>query len=374
MLLTFGARAQTSIIKKADSLYAMGNYSEAIASYEKQVPKNQYIQLQLAKAHKSKGTYKDALAYYTLALSDNKEPTPDKLAYAKLLLTSRKLKEADSVYSQLIRKSPDNPDFQYRTGLVKKELKDSTAIQFFTKAFELDSTHQKSCFEISKYYLKKRDYPKVQEIAKKGLLSYPENPELLNVLGQNYILKESLWEALPYFEKLIELGHENEYIHVSIALCYKAEGIYLKAKKHFLESLRYNAQIPIRHTRLGDVYTKLEEHESALASYQMALQLKTAPIAVDLYKIAMSYRRQEKWDEAINYIRKSIKEDPSFKRAHYELALFMDATEKDPEKKLKYYKAFEEKFGKKQSYFNKMVEKRVLQLEAEVAAIKKNTE
>ncbi|WP_109434224.1 lipopolysaccharide assembly protein LapB [Aquimarina sp. AU119] len=360
--------AQSSSLITADSLYHLEEYSNAIKKYQEIVSKDQYTFLQLAKANKAKGTYTDALNYYEQAIQIDSSITSAKLEYAKLLMTTGKIATADSVYTDLVSKYPKNPNFQYKLGLAKKKLKDTIAISYFKKAFQLDSTHQKSCFEVAKFYLKKRNYDMVWDTANLGLHAYPENVELISILGQNFLLRKDYYGALPYFEKLLQLNHKNEFVHSKLGICYSKTSEYKKAVIHFEETIKYNNNTPSWYSALGYAYQKIEKFDKALENYKIALELKDLPIEEDLFSIALIYRFQEKWEEAIRYIKLSLKENPNYDRAQYQLAMFADAYYKDPKIKLKYYKIYLKKFGsdKKGKYFNSIVEKRIAQLEEEV--------
>ncbi|WP_299605501.1 tetratricopeptide repeat protein [uncultured Aquimarina sp.] len=374
-LFTFTfVKAQKASLKEADSLYAIGNYTEAIKIYQNLDPKDDYILLKIAKAHKAKGTYNDALSYYEKVLQLDTELLSAKLEYAKLLTTTRKYKKADSVYTGLVSQYPDNPNFYYQLGSVKKKQKDSTAIVYFKEAFKLDSTHQKSCFEVAKHFLKKRNYNKVEDIANKGLSSYSENPELINILGQNYLLRKYYSEAIPYFKKLISLNHGNEYVHASLALCYHKNYDYKLAIIQYQEALKYNDQVPLRYTRMAEAYTRLNMYNEALANNTKALLLKNLPVEQEFFNVAMSHRHLENWEEAIKYVKLALKENPEFLRAQYQLAVFADAYYKDPKVKLEYYNVFMKKFGETKdakNFYGFMVNKRITQLEKEIQTSEK---
>ncbi|WP_106790669.1 tetratricopeptide repeat protein [Aquimarina sp. Aq78] len=365
--LIIQAKAQPSALTIADSLYNFGDYTNAIKKYQEIVPKDQYTLLQIAKSHRAKGTYTDALSYYKQVLKTTNLTTSVKLEYAKLLMITGKLKKADSMYTDLVLKHPKNPDFQYRLGVIKKRQKDTLAISYFKEAFRLDSTHQKSCFEISKNYLKKRNYDMVLKTANIGLRSYSENVELIGVLGQNFLFRKDYDNALPYFQKLLKLNQENEFIHSKLGLCYSKTHEYKKAISHFNEVLKYNNKSPNTYSLLGYAYQQLKKYDNALEYYKKALALKDTPLEEDLLSIALIYRFQEKWKKAIQYAKLAIKEDPNNTRAHYQLAMFADAYYQDPEIKLKYYNNYLEKFDTdKKDYFNMIVKKRIAQLEEEI--------
>lgn len=359
--------AQSSTLRIADSLYTYGDYSNAIQKYKEIISPDEYVLLQIAKAHKAKGTYTDALQYYKRAIHKNTISSVQ-LEYAKLLMVTGKFTEADSIYTKLTSNYPKNPDFQYRLGLLKKKQKDTTAISYFKEAFRLDSTHQKSCFEISKYFLKKRNYNMVWDMANKGLHTYPENVELLSILGQNFLLRKDYYSALPYFQKLLNQNQESEFIHSKLGICYSKTYEYKKAIPHFKEVLRYNNKSPNIYSLLAHAYQQEKMYKEALENYKMALALKDIPLEEDLFNIAMAYRHQEQWKKAIEYAKLALKENPNYSRAQYQLAAFADAYYKDPKTKIKYYNMYLKKFetDKKRDYFNTIIKKRVAQLEEEI--------
>ncbi|MEW7277795.1 tetratricopeptide repeat protein [Aquimarina sp. 2201CG1-2-11] len=367
-------KAQNTAVTKADSLYHTGDYASAISAYEKIASKTKHIRLQIARAHKAKGTYTDALKYYKQVLTLGDVELSTKIAYAKLLTNTGKYETADSLYTALATKYPDNPDFQYRLGIVKKKKRDTLAISFFKEAFRLDNTHQKSCFEVAKYHLKKRDYDIVWNTANLGLHSYPENVELLSVLGQSFLLQENYYAALPYFEKLLDLNQKNEFVHTKLALCYSKTHAHKKAILHFHEVLKHYNKSHSLYSSLAHQYQWLKKYDEALKYYHMALKLKDLPIEEDLYSIAMVYRFQENWEQAIKYIKRALKENPNFSRGQYQLAMLADSYYKDPNIKLKYYNTYLKKFESDQelAFFTSRIKKRVLQLEKEISLNTKN--
>ena len=116
LVLASRAEAQeVSALAIGDSLYAVGNYSKAIDSYEEIKAKNERVYLKLARAHQAKGTLDDALTNYKLAATSTDEVIAMN-EYGKLLITKRQFKEADSVFSALISVYDTNPDFYYQRG------------------------------------------------------------------------------------------------------------------------------------------------------------------------------------------------------------------------------------------------------------------
>ncbi|MEM9574188.1 MAG: tetratricopeptide repeat protein [Pseudomonadota bacterium] len=166
--------AQSSI-KVADSLYTIGDYSKAIKTYTEITPKSDHILAQMARSHKAKGTYDDALAFYQQAIATNPRALIAQMEYGKLLMTTKSFQKANRIFEGLVAKYPENPGFQYQLGLTKETLKDSSAIYHYRKAFDLDQTHQKSCYKVAKHFLVHREFDSVVKYAKTGLSYYKNN-------------------------------------------------------------------------------------------------------------------------------------------------------------------------------------------------------
>lgn len=371
IVLHYKAEAQTSALQIADDLYTSEYYSKAIESYQKINPKTNYVYWQLAKSHRAKGTYSNALSFYKKAATSDSTNNKLLLEYAGLLITTQKISLADSIYHKLVERHPDNPNFHYRLGLAKKTQKDSTAILYFKKAFKLDSTHQKSCYEVARHYLKKGQFRSAEKVARIGLTSYTENPRLLSILAQKYLLQEYYDQAIPYFEKIVELNQGNAYVYTSLGFCYDKNYNYKKAIKHYTRVLEYNQEDIELHTNLANVYQKSEKYQKALNHLLIVLELKNKPIENDLLKVAACYSAQKKGKKAFTYTQLAIKENPDFEMGYYQLAMYADKYYKDPKVKLKYYHKYLTKFENKEpnKYLQQKIQKRAKQLEIELKKI-----
>ena len=71
MLLVMQVGAQTPTLAIADSLYAVGNYSEAILELESIQEKSDVVQVRLAKAYAASGNLDSAIKSYKRSLQDH---------------------------------------------------------------------------------------------------------------------------------------------------------------------------------------------------------------------------------------------------------------------------------------------------------------
>lgn len=364
IFLILASRAEAQAVSAsvvADSLYAVGNYSEAIAEYESLDQKNTSIYLKLARAHQAKGTLDDALNYYAQAATGTDEVIAMN-EYGKLLITKRKFKEADSVFTELINVYQTNPDFYYQRGRAKENIprnlkidaKDSTTtsaqriiphILDYKKAVALDSTHQKALGELAVFYLKRKEYPMVEKLAFKALESYPTNVEIIGTLAQSYYYKGWNEEAITWFERLIELGQSTQFIHEKLGNSYYKDRMYEKSIEQYLEALDFSPEDDYLHATLAKLYNHVEDLEAAEMHGLLAVLYKDQSIEEEYYTLSRTYEMKKDWKNAMKYANRALEENPDHKNAEYTKVIIADNYYEDRRAVLKLYEDFIKKYS-----------------------------
>ena len=201
---------------KGDSLYLSGNYSKAIEFYT-QAEDPSYVRI--ARSYVAIGNYDLALENYQRAIEKDPKNELALYEYAKLLSKTKKFQSSVEVFDRLMNIDYRNPNYHYEMGLAQDRLKDSTAINRFIAAFQLDRTHQKAIYQIAKHYLKRGRYSLVDHYTDIGLTNYENNIELISLKAQSDFRREYYTKAQKSFEKLIELGESSEFIHEKLGIC-----------------------------------------------------------------------------------------------------------------------------------------------------------
>ncbi|PHR97893.1 MAG: hypothetical protein COA80_06455 [Leeuwenhoekiella sp.] len=364
IFLILASRAEAQAVSAsaiADSLYAVGNYSEAIAEYESLDKKDTSVYLKLARAHQAKGTLDDALNYYAQAATGTDEVIAMN-EYGKLLITKRKFKEADSVFTELINVYQTNPDFYYQRGRAKENIprnlkidaKDSTTtsaqrliphILDYKKAVALDSTHQKALGELAVFYLKRKEYPMVEKLAFKALESYPTNVEIIGTLAQSYYYKGWNEEAITWFERLIELGQSTQFIHEKLGNSYYKDRMYEKSIEQYLEALDFSPEDDYLHATLAKLYNHVEDLEAAEMHGLLAVLYKDQSIEEEYYTLSRTYEMKKDWKNAMKYANRALEENPDHKNAEYTKVIVADNYYEDRRAVLKLYEDFIKKYS-----------------------------
>lgn len=344
-LLTWSTQGQGILLKRADSLYVHGNYSKAIEAYKTYDPQD-LVYEKMAKAYLALGNYDLALKNYDLALNAFPENALIKYDYAKLLSRSKKLNDAAVLLSELVYLDYRNPNYHYELGLVFEKQGDSTAMNRFHSAYELDPTHQKAIAKMARYFLVKRKHESSLHYINTGLESYANNAELINLKALNYYWKEDYKEASLWFEKLLALGENSQFIHEKLSFCYAQQALYEKAIVHANQAVNFDPKSAINLYILGQLYETINDYVSAEKWIAEALDIMDQPLNAEYTKLATVLNRQGKYKEAIAALQSAIKEDPQDETAQFFLVRTKDEYYADKDSKIKAYEVFKEKFPK----------------------------
>ncbi len=343
VLVSWSVQAQDVLIKRADSLYVHGNYSQAIEVY-KSYENQEAVYEKMAKSYFALGNYDDALKNYDNALKAFPENALIKYDYAKLLSRSKMLNDAAVLFSELVYLDHKNPNYHYELGLVFEKQGDSTAMNRFHSAYDLDPTHQKAIYKIGRYFLAKRNYEASLRYINSGLESYANNVELISLKALNYYWKEDYKEASVWFEKLLDLNESSQFIHEKLSFCYAEQLLYEKAIVQANRAVDYDPANATNLYILGQLYEQVEDFAAAEEWITKALNILDQPLNVEYTKLAGVLNRQKKYKEAIAALQKAVNENPQDEAAQFFLVRTKDEYYADRNSIIKVYEVYIDKF------------------------------
>lgn len=362
LLVCMAMQAQNSVLEKADSLVALGNYSKAIELY--QTHNNPVaVNDKMARAFEAIGNYSDAVKYYEFAVNNNPDDAFLKYQLGKLLSRLKKYNQAKIVFTELINSDNQNPNYHYELGALLEKTNDSLSIPTFQKVYHLDNNHQKAIFKLARHHLIKRAHDSVSFYVEQGLKTYPENVELISLKAQNFYWKEYYTHAVVWFEKLISLGESSEGIHEKLSFCYAQNSDYDLAIEQLKLALKYNPKHSENIFRLGKLYQRNADYPNAEKHMALALSMMDTPLDAEYTDLASVYNHQKKYDQGISALNLAIKENPDNEYAHFILVYTKEAYYADTESKIKAYEQFVSKFPK--GRFKFLAERRISELKKE---------
>ncbi|WP_273565560.1 tetratricopeptide repeat protein [Maribacter halichondriae] len=169
----FKAEAQTPPVGKqgsasniADSLYTLGNYTQAINEYAKE--NNINSKLQIARAYNAIGNFEKAIAQYENIINSNENLQIARFELGKLFFKLDDFRAANTIFYNLTLEENENPVYFYYLGeTYRGSGEEASSLVAYKKAVALDSTHLRSLFQLGKYFVVKKKRTKLWTISRK---------------------------------------------------------------------------------------------------------------------------------------------------------------------------------------------------------------
>jgi len=363
LLATFNLHAQSPAV--ADSLYATGNYTEAINAYAALGTVN--ANLQIARSYNTIGNYEKAIAQYEALASKETGLQIARFELGKLYLKTKQYNDARKLFTGLVSDNKANPEYFYYQGEAFRALEqEASSLVAYKKAVGLDSTHLRSLFRLGKYFVVQQMPSDALTYINKGLEFYADDVALINLKGLAYFNNNEYVKAIPSFERLLELGEQKEHIYLKLAYCYYKEWEFDKARDTYTELLELDDSLSDAYNGLGSVYMKAKQLDSAEINFKTAIEVQDPILNMEYSALASIAREREDLKTALEYYKIAYEEDPSNVMSYYQVCTVADQYYKDPKVRLQYYENFQEKFKKKHPYFSETVQKRIRELKEEI--------
>ncbi|QAA82618.1 tetratricopeptide repeat protein [Aequorivita sp. H23M31] len=365
--LTFilNAQAQTSsylvIAKIADSLYEIGEYNKAIPYFRK-IGNYQKI----ANSYEALGNYSDARKYSEKALSGDESNPKTQYDYAKFLVRLSNYKIADSILEILQNKFPSNSNFVYERGLIKEVQKDSTAIDLFLQAHQMDSNNLNAIYKIARNYIKNRKFKEAEPFIERGLSVDKNSSRFLTLLAIKDFYTEKFHEAISTYTILISKGESYPSLHENLARSYSQTNQFEKALEQYKILLqKFDDKNPKYHHEVGVLYRSMQEYEKAERHFNIAIGLLETPLSNEYYELSKLYGWNKNSKNEMYALRKAIANNPNNEQAYYHLAVAADNYFKDKKTVLGYYENYLKKYGETGRMRN-LVKQRISDLKMEL--------
>lgn len=285
----------------------------------------------------------------------------------KLLLKVKEFDKAKTVFSNLVQWHTANPEYHYYLAEVNRELqRTDESLRHYSKAISLDSTHLRSIFQMAKHYTIKQERDKALGYIAMGLRLYTNDVAMLNLKALVLYNDFQFKNAIPFFERILELGETKDYVYEKLAYCYYQNWEFEKAKQAYNLLIRRNDTNPQTYFGLADVYVKENKLDSAKIVVNKALEVQRPIFAQGYSSLAEIARQQKDLDTALTYYRMAHDEDPADARNFYNICTIYDQLGKDDNKKLEYYQNFLKQYPSEHPYFYESVKKRIRELKEQI--------
>lgn len=365
VLLFSRAEAQSSPLAIADSLYTIGDYSNAINEYSK--VGRFFAALQIARSYNAVGNYEKAITQYQYVVEEDVANQLAQFELGKLLLKVNRFEDAKSVFTNLSNLNTTNPEFQFYFGEVNRHLDATDAsLKQYKKAIDLDSTHLRSLFQLAKHYAIKQERDNALKYILQGLDYYENDVSLINLHALVLFNDFQFEKAIPLFERVLELGEDKDYVYEKLGISYKRNWEFKKAKEAYAILLKRDDTNSQTYFDLASVYQKENKLDSAKIYINKAMEVQKPIFANGYSQLAYIAREQKDFKTAFKFFKMAHQEDTFDARIYYNMATTYDQFGADLQKKLTYYENFLKDYPKEHPYYYETAEKRISELKSEI--------
>lgn len=365
IIYSIKTNAQLSESAVADSLYAIGKYTKAINYYAEMGGENS--NLQIARAYSAVGNFEKAIAQYESVVEKHPEWQIARFELGKLLLKANAYDEARKLFAQLTGSESDNPEYHYYLGQTFQELEQpASALIAYKKAVALDSTHLRSLFQLGKYFTIKLERDQALKYVDAGLRFFENDVSLINLKALIYYNDNQYQIAIPWFERLLELGENKPYVYEKLAYCYDKNWEFEKAKATYRTLIGIDDQNSDTYFGMATVLQRNKQLDSAEIYINKAMKVQRPILAEGYSRLAALARDRNNIKSALDYYKLAFEQTPSDEMLYFNICTTADQYYKDPSTKLGYYKNFIEKFGTNRPYASEIAVRRVRELKEEI--------
>lgn len=374
VLIIYPDNAQANLYK-AQSLAAMGDKKSASDFYKKVLslePNNEIARTEMLNMVKDTMTTAQFVDYV-------KKNNPQNASgilynYALDLHKQNKLNEAISIYNEVIKLTPSNPEVYVNLAIAQGQNKNydsalatlntanikfpnNAQVKDALKSIQAQSTDEK--LEIAANYYNNKDY---QNAINEYLKITPATSDTMLGVASCYQNMGDNDKAIEYYKKALNLAPQNSDIAYYIAALYadkedisNAKGYAEKAvslnkdnkqANELLESL--NAQLASQELDKAISLFDSENYTESLALLNKILSAQPDD-AYALYYRGMIYDTQKKYSQAITDYKKAISINPDLTIVNYLIGVDYDMLEQY-KNAVSHYKAFTNKYAENDDY------------------------
>ena len=281
---------------------------------------------------------------------------PASIGKAMQLVSSGKLAEAESMLLDLEKADPRNPEVEYRFGLVllkEGKLEDArqrleraakldpkypligsalgllhdslakaaapndapAAAKEFQEAIRLDPTRAIYYLELAQLFLDHDTAEPAELVLDNAARRFPNNAEVLRLLGLADYAQGKTQEALTAFLKAIDADPDVESAYSSLEVL--LPDVQERRPEVIARLRRFSERRPS--SPIGPFLLAVLEPEKSEGLLRRAIGVAPGfwPAYFELHKLL---KAQEKWDEAAASLEKTVALNPDYAPAHYALA------------------------------------------------------
>jgi protein O-GlcNAc transferase len=192
------------------------------------------------------------------------------------------LREAEKIYTQILRISPRHADALHLLGVLANQMgENDTALELINKAVKI----------------------------------FPRNPIYHNNLGNVYRDWGRYADALTCYQQAIDLKPDLVEAFVNLGIAHHQHGDYSRAVSAYHEALQLNPSFSEACYFMGNTYKAQGRFDEAISCFQQTLSLNSGFVEA-YFNMAIILEQQARLDEAIACLKQCLQFSPEWAEAH----------------------------------------------------------
>lgn len=238
------------------------------------------------------------------------QPISLKLRQALTLQNEGDLEKAASLYTEILKKEPNNRDALHLSGVI------ALHAQNFDKAKKMITQAIKVCPNISQFHINLGlahasllEYAQAEICYKNSIKIDPKNIEGWFQLGNICRLTGRKEESIPHYQTSLKLNPNHSETLNNIGNSFRETGKHKESIPYLTRGIESDPTIPELHNNLGNTYIDANQIDKALACFTTAIKLR--PDFADPHNnIGYILQHQGKLNEALPYLNKALEITP----------------------------------------------------------------
>ena len=256
-------------------LMARGSYREAILHFQRVHPQTAASRSNLVRALLRAGRTAQGLAEARRLSTENRDDVQLHFTLGVLLASEKQYRAAQLELERANALRPETPEILYNLG---------------------------------RLHLVSGEPAKAEVELSRALKSQPDSPEILYLLGQAYADQSRPLDALDTLIRAHKLAPQNTDVIFLLARVSMSQNYFEDAIPLLQAGLQIAPKRPDLHAALGESYFMSGRTEKAIEEFKTLIDLD--PSARSYAFMGLSYRHLGRFDEAKEYFRRGLKQDP----------------------------------------------------------------
>ncbi len=301
------------------SLYGQKQcWKQAIRCYQKAIainPQFAGVYRNLARIFEQTGKEKEATKYWfeAFSLEPEQASAKDHWELGNKLLEQGEIEESTACYRQAIIQKSDYTEAYHQLGKILVQQKQlDRAIACYRQAVKQNSQDSQSYYSLGRILAAKEDWKSVTICYERSLTIEPNQSQAYHYLGEAYI-KQQLWEkAVASYKKAIRLDPEFSWSYHNLGDALRELKQWDLAVQSYREAIRLNPDCDWSYYNIAEALAALENWEDAYPAYAKAQKLNAnLPELTSKLNHVLHQRIKSDLNSALKLYLQAIKQEPS---------------------------------------------------------------